>query len=187
MIGRSEPLTEIVRMRMSPSTRRRYEKLRRVPDGFVAIGDALCYFNPTYGQGMTLAALEALTLRDALRAGTRDLPRRYFRAVAKTVAAPWQMSAGGDLRFPWVQGRKPPGSNIINRYLDRILAAATEDPRVANTFLRVMNMLAPQSALMTPAMMLRVLRRKPAPPAVSLVPTQRPAEASSEAPTQAHS
>lgn len=165
MMRRSEPLSEVVRMRLAPSTRRRYERLARVPDGFVAIGDSLCHFNPTYGQGMAIAALEAIALRDALRHGRAGLPRRYFRSVAKGIDLPWQTSAMGDLRFPWVEGRRTRAFTMFNRYFTRITRASADDPRVAYTFLRVMNLLAPPATLFGPRMVVRVLRRRPRPAA----------------------
>lgn len=94
-----EPLGgEVVRHRMPWSQWRRYDKLQRLPAGLVVCGDAICSFNPpVYGQGMTVGALDALALRDCLRSGADDLPRRYFRTAAKSIAVAWRMSAGNDL------------------------------------------------------------------------------------------
>jgi len=73
-----------------PSSRwRRDDKMRRIPDGLLVCGDALCSFNPINGQGMSVAALEAVALRNCLRRGVTDLPRRYFRTAAKTIGVTW--------------------------------------------------------------------------------------------------
>lgn len=37
------------------SVRVRYDRMPRLPQGFLVVGDALCAFNPVHGQGMTVA------------------------------------------------------------------------------------------------------------------------------------
>ena len=73
-----------------------------------AIQHAMCSFNPVYGQGMTVAAMEAEALHRCLTAGADGLTRRYFHAAAKIVGNAWQLAAGGDLALPEVEVRGPP-------------------------------------------------------------------------------
>jgi 2-polyprenyl-6-methoxyphenol hydroxylase-like FAD-dependent oxidoreductase len=79
-IAEAKPLGEVVHYRVPSNRWRRYDKVRRLPAGLLVVGDAVCSFNPIYGQGMTVAAVEALILRDCLRRGDSDLPRRFFRS-----------------------------------------------------------------------------------------------------------
>ncbi|MBN3928922.1 FAD-dependent monooxygenase [Streptomyces verrucosisporus] len=156
----AEPLNEPVRMRYPASVRHHYEKLDRHLGGLLVTGDALCSFNPTYGQGMTAAAQQAIVLRALLTRG-RDadgLPRRFFRAAAKVVDTPWLLAAGGDLRFPEAEGRRGPADGLLDRYLTRYRAAASVDPVLGRTFLSVAHMLQPPARLMSPGHVLRVLR-----------------------------
>ncbi|HKT00563.1 MAG TPA: FAD-binding monooxygenase [Rugosimonospora sp.] len=146
-------LDEPVLYRHPGSTRLRYDRLRRFPAGLLVIGDALCSFNPMYGQGMTVAALEAERARD-----TFDDARRFFRAVRPLVDAPWQVATGGDLMFPAVQGERPAMVRFVNRYLARLHAAGAHDPVLSRAFIRVTNLIAPPQSLLRPDLALRVLR-----------------------------
>jgi 2-polyprenyl-6-methoxyphenol hydroxylase-like FAD-dependent oxidoreductase len=146
-----EPLGDVVRHRMPSSQWRRYDKLRRFPDGLLVCGDAICSFNPVYGQGMTVGALDAVALRECLRSGTRDLPRRYFRRAAKSIAVAWQMAAGNDLAFPEVEGRRSLSTRVANRCTDWVLGVCSYDAVVAEKFFRVNNFLDSPLRLLHPA------------------------------------
>src|ERR1700759_1188890 len=106
-VGAGEPLGSLVQPRMPSSQWRRYDKMQRLPEGRLACGDAICSFNPIYGQGMSVAALEAMALRDCLAKGSADLPRRFFKASAKPIRQAWQMAVGGDLSLPEIEGSPP--------------------------------------------------------------------------------
>jgi 2-polyprenyl-6-methoxyphenol hydroxylase-like FAD-dependent oxidoreductase len=128
-----------------PSNRwRRYDKMRRNPDGLLVVGDAFCGFNPIYGQGMTIAALEAIALRDCLRQGPSDLPRRFFRAAAKKIRVAWQTAVSSDLGLPGVTGSRPLTMRLTRAYLNRVLTAAEFDPAVTEQFMRVNGMIDPR-------------------------------------------
>ena len=115
----STPLTEPLKYTYPESTRRHYEKLSGLPDGLLVVGDAYCGFNPIYGQGITVAALEALILRRLLSptedrasqdrasqdraTGGSASARADFRAAGKLVDEAWETSAASDLRFPEVE------------------------------------------------------------------------------------
>ncbi|WP_422647512.1 FAD-dependent oxidoreductase [Actinoalloteichus caeruleus] len=161
-----EPLDEPVSFRFPASVRRHYERLGAFPDGLLVTGDAVCSFNPVYGQGMSVAAIEALTLRDHLRRGTPPSPAAVMSDLARVVDAPWEVSAGGDLDFPGVEGRRTLKTRLANAYMARLQYAASRDPAVTNAFMRVAGLADPPRALFRPKTVFRVLRhatRRPAP------------------------
>lgn len=155
----AEPLADMSHYRFPSNRWRRFDQLARTPDGLIVMGDALCNFNPLYGQGMSMAAIEALILSRCLRQGDRNLPRRFFRASAKEIRVAWHAAVGSDLALPQIAGKRPPSIRIINAYLDRVLAAAETDPAVVQQFLRSMNLIDPPSHLLRPSMMLRVMKK----------------------------
>jgi 2-polyprenyl-6-methoxyphenol hydroxylase-like FAD-dependent oxidoreductase len=158
VISDAEPLGEVLPARYPASVRRRYERLGRFPDGYLVTGDAVCSFNPVYGQGMSVAALEALALRECLGAGPAGLARRFFAEVAGIVEIPWGIAVGADLRFPGIQGARTAKVRLINAYLARFHLAAATDPVLGGAFLRVINLMDRPEGLLRPTIALRVLR-----------------------------
>jgi 2-polyprenyl-6-methoxyphenol hydroxylase-like FAD-dependent oxidoreductase len=159
VIRDAEPLGEVLPARYPASVRRRYERLDRFPDGFLVIGDAVCGFNPIYGQGMSVAALEALVLRECLHDGPgAGLATRFFAKAARIVDIPWGIAVTSDLRFPWIQGARTAKVRLVNAYLARFHVAAERDSVLARAFLRVVNLMDRPEGLLRPAIALRVLR-----------------------------
>jgi 2-polyprenyl-6-methoxyphenol hydroxylase-like FAD-dependent oxidoreductase len=157
VVARAEPLGDYRRYRYVHSLRRRYEKLARFPANYLVFGDAICSFNPVYGQGMTVAAQEALTLRQCLlRAGSTDLARRFFDEAAKIVDIPWDIAVGNDLRNPRVKGARPPMLRFINWYIGKLHLAAVHDSTLSTAFLKVVNLMVPPPSLLRPAIAWRV-------------------------------
>lgn len=161
---------EPVRYSFPYSQRRHYERLARFPAGYLVMGDALASFNPIYGQGMTVAACEALALRDMLARGHGALARRFFRAAAGVIEVPWQIAVGGDLALPMVQGARPLPVRIVNAYLARVHRVAVHDAEVAGAFVRVVHMLARPETLFAPRVLWRVWRGRGAVQAAAVTP-----------------
>jgi 2-polyprenyl-6-methoxyphenol hydroxylase-like FAD-dependent oxidoreductase len=163
-IEAAEPLTEVCRFRYPESRWRRYDKMRRFPAGLLVVGDAICSFNPIYGQGMTVAALQAQALRQCLQRGANGLAQRYFRAAAKPIGVAWRFAVGGDLNLPEVEGARPLSLRLANKYVDRLQSAAESDLVVAEQFTKVVALVDPPTRLLQPQMMIRVaavnLRRR---------------------------
>ncbi|WP_030785433.1 FAD-dependent oxidoreductase [Streptomyces sp. NRRL S-920] len=142
---------------------RLHHKNPRWPERLIAVGDSLCVFNPVYGQGLTVAALEAELLGRLLRArragasGLDGLSRAYHRAAARVVHVPWTMATSSDLM--WTPTGQPLTARFAHWYNQQVFALAVHDPGVWARFVRVLNMTAAPSLLFRPAVLAKVLRR----------------------------
>jgi 2-polyprenyl-6-methoxyphenol hydroxylase-like FAD-dependent oxidoreductase len=143
-----------------PANRRyRYEDLNRFPEGLLAIGDSIASFNPIYGQGMSVAALEALVLHHTFaRDGQKKVASRFFAGAAEVVDNAWMMATGADFGFEQTEGIRPRGTAIFNWYLSRLFRTAHTDGALTDAFNRVLSMQQPPTSLMRPGIAWRVLK-----------------------------
>lgn len=150
------PVTELQPSHFPASRRRRYDKLHAFPAGLLALGDSIAAFNPMYGQGMSVAALEAVALRAALQRGPLDA-RRFFKQAHRIEDVAWKVSTGGDLRYDEVEGKRGPDTALMNRYLDRLTLAARIDPVLGTQFNLVAGFVAPPQSFFAPSIVRRVI------------------------------
>jgi 2-polyprenyl-6-methoxyphenol hydroxylase-like FAD-dependent oxidoreductase len=145
-----------------------YEKLSRLPSGFVVIGDAVCAFNPVYGQGMTTAALGALTLDESLSkqlsrhadGNLVGLSQSFQKQLSKIIAVPWLMATGEDFRWHTTVGGRPNWmTQLMQYYLDQVLLLAAQSPDIHKLFLEVMHLLKPISVFLHLSVLRQVLQR----------------------------
>jgi 2-polyprenyl-6-methoxyphenol hydroxylase-like FAD-dependent oxidoreductase len=166
----AEPLCPLMPYRFSANLRRHYEELSRFPAGFLVFGDALCSFNPVYGQGMTVACTEALALRQCLTAGTQEIARRFFRAASQLIDIPWQIAVGSDLQHPRVEGKRTAQVRFVNWYIAKLYRAARNDAVLASRFLEVANLMRQPAALFDPQIAFRVWKGNGAPARMIAIP-----------------
>ncbi|BAJ26828.1 MULTISPECIES: FAD-dependent monooxygenase [Kitasatospora] len=155
----AEPIGPIRGFAPGPSVWRHYE--RSALRGFLAIGDSSCAFNPVYGQGMSVASFSARALRDAARKHEgigEAVVRETRQAVSAAAKGSWELAAGEDVRFPATVGG-PAGLpvRLQHRLMDRVLARAATDGKVADAFLRVASLVAPPTLMFRPSVLGRVL------------------------------
>ena len=153
-----EWLSEIRRYPFPASVRRRYHELDRFPDGLVVTGDAVASFNPVYGQGMSIAALDALALHHELADGLAGLGPRFFDRTKPFVDEAWRIAVGKDFTFDGTTGPKPFGTDLFNRYVARLLRRAHDDPELTEAFFRVFRLERSATSLLRPRVVWRVFR-----------------------------
>ncbi|MFJ8159969.1 NAD(P)/FAD-dependent oxidoreductase [Streptomyces sp. NPDC096136] len=159
-LRRAEPLDPIAVYRFPCGVRRRYDRLKRFPDGLLAIGDALCSVNPVYGAGISLAAREAVLLGECLAEdGTRPLARRFFASVHDATRAAWWLSKIGD--YSLMQDGF--SARLLGSSFRRLMAAAAQDPDTASALLRSLAFVGSPLELARPRILRRMLHH-PTPP-----------------------
>ena len=174
-IRNADPVSPIRTHRNTENRLRHFESAKNLPENFVVLGDAACAFNPVYGQGMTIAALGALALRECLReqeeweadGSLYGLAQRFQQRLARVNKAPWLMATGEDYRYSETEGGTPGlKTRFMHWYMDRVLQLATREVAVRSVLLQVFNLLIPPSALFRREILWRVIREaiKPARP-----------------------
>ena len=162
-IANAEPISRAYGYRRTANRRRHYDKLNNLPENLLITGDAACVMNPSYGQGMTLAALSAKALEKSLRGNRRDLAglgKEFHRRQAKAVAPSWTTTTSSDAQWS-AESLENLGSlgKILHRVSEEVFRMAVEDPEVTRTLLEVKNLLRPPRSLLRPGILLPALHR----------------------------
>jgi len=162
IIRTAQPLGDVAVHRQTANRRHHYEKVRDWPSGLLVMGDALCAFNPIYGQGITVAACEALLLRRALGQGLRPGgERRLLRAFCKVAALPWAIATGEDLRYPTCTGTGSRTQALLHRWtLELSRLSAHGDVLAQSSIARVYHLMAPPWILFRPGLLAAALRAR---------------------------
>jgi choline dehydrogenase-like flavoprotein len=84
------------------------------------------------------------------------LPARFNRSAARIIDAPWAIAVGADFLHPQTVGPKAPGTDLLNRYTQRLVRATHRSLPLARTFNRVVNLVEPPTALVRPSVVARV-------------------------------
>jgi 2-polyprenyl-6-methoxyphenol hydroxylase-like FAD-dependent oxidoreductase len=159
-IQKAEPLSDIAVYKFPANLRRHYEKMARFPQGYLVLGDALCSFNPIYGQGMSVSILEAEALAATLaeQPNLDNLASHFYQKASPVVDVPWTLASGADLGFAHIEGRRSLPVKLINAYMARVHQATAVDPVVAQAFFNVANLVEFPPVLFKPKLIWRVLR-----------------------------
>src|SRR3954470_8881945 len=159
-ISQAKRLGNIARFGFPASVWRHFERLESFPRGLLPFGDAICRFNPIWGQGMSVAAQEAVLLRRLLGSCEGDplagLAQAFFAGASELIETPWASAAVPDFALPQTEGQRPDDLDRMLRFNDALLRLATEDPAVYRLIVEVRHLLKPRSTLQEPDLVERV-------------------------------
>jgi len=117
----------------------------------VVIGDAVASFNPIYGQGMSVAALDSLAVHHALSDGITGVGPRVFDLIKPVIHEAWRTAVGNDFIFDETTGPKPFATDLLNTYASRLVKRAHDDGMLTEAFLRCVPSRAASNLVITPA------------------------------------
>jgi 2-polyprenyl-6-methoxyphenol hydroxylase-like FAD-dependent oxidoreductase len=151
----AEQVTDFYQHRFPTSVQRHYERLSAFPEGLVVLGDAICSFNPVYGQGMSSAMLQVQALQNLLneRIAKGDGPplaklaTAFFPRAAEVIATPWILASAFDFAYPQTKGERPPNLGEGAAYFAALDALSVEDPEVHQTLVEVFQLARPLLSL----------------------------------------
>lgn len=161
VIAPAKPTSPIVAHRATANRMYHYERIR-LPNGFVALGDAVCALCPVYGQGMTVSTLAALILQDWLQQSSSVSglnSSRFQQQLARSNAQPWAMATAEDSRFPTTQGAIKPSwtSQVFSSYLNLLFQRTHFDSQLFIHLIEVTHMTKSPLVWFSPPVVLRTL------------------------------
>jgi len=166
LVAAREPLGDVLVYRQTGNRRQHYDNISSWPRGLLVMGDALCAFNPVYGQGITVAAIEAGLLRRELRRGfsgsARDC-RRVMRRFCSATDLPWAIATGADAAYVTALGapRRSPAQWALGWWTTRVGWLATHgNQRAAHTLARVYHLIGSPAGLLHPALLAAVVKAR---------------------------
>lgn len=160
-IKSAKPVGDIARYGFPGSVRRRFDRLEGFPRGLIPIGDSICRFNPVFGQGMSVAAQEAVALGTLLesrleRSDPLDgVAAAFLFDIQDLLESPWGI-AEMDFIYDLTRGDRPPDLARRLHYGAVLVQLAAQDETVHKLVFEVRSLLRPHSALREPELAARV-------------------------------
>jgi 2-polyprenyl-6-methoxyphenol hydroxylase-like FAD-dependent oxidoreductase len=157
----AKPVSPAYLYKMPSNQRYYYERMERFPEGLIVAGDALCCFNPIFGQGITTAVLGAVALRETLGEQKADPSKKFSQSYLQRTTGfndvSWMLATGEDLRYPETQGKRTLGMKLVHWYTSQLTELCSVDKEVASTLLLVQHMKEPAGKLWSPRIALKAL------------------------------
>ena len=161
-IAAAEPCGDVRVHRQTQNRRMHYERCSDWPPNLLVLGDALVAFDPIFGQGVTVAAIQALALRSALARGWRPADTRpLLRRFARLASVPWDIAVSQDLRQPTSAGSPSRIQAVSTAWgLELTRLAVHGNGRAHEALSRLYHLTGPPAILLHPALVTAVLRAR---------------------------
>ncbi|MEL6364825.1 MAG: FAD-dependent oxidoreductase [Pseudomonadota bacterium] len=149
IMAAGDPLDDVVSYTIKTALRRRWEEIE-TPANLVSLGEARIGFDPTFAQGMSVAAAHAGALDAMLKErgglGT-GFSGAFYRRSSEAGDWAWRMVEAVDFTYPGTKGTPPADLKERLRLLKYGRKAAQFDPDAQRLYTEVRHLLRPMSDL----------------------------------------
>ncbi|MEC3250424.1 NAD(P)/FAD-dependent oxidoreductase [Bacillus cereus] len=159
-LNKAEGITDIKTYKIPYQVRRRFDLVNNVPEGLLVIGDAQCRFDPVFGQGVSVAAMEAhqlqLLLQDRKQLD-KTFTQQFYKKAATIIETPWDMTTTEISRHPQLKRELTTKQKFQLWYTKQIYRLSASNSDVYIRLVRVMNLIRSPFHLFHPKVLLSIL------------------------------
>ncbi|MGN4728219.1 FAD-dependent oxidoreductase [Bacillus cereus group sp. MYBK181-1] len=159
-LNKAEGITDIKTFKIPYQVRRRFDLVNNVQEGLLVVGDAQCRFDPVFGQGVSVAAMEAHQLQLLLQ-GRKQLDKtftqQFYKKAANIIETPWDMTTTEISRHPQLKRELTTKQKFQLWYTKQIYRLSASNSDVYIRLVRVMNLIRSPFHLFHPKVLLSVL------------------------------
>ncbi|QPW48335.1 FAD-dependent oxidoreductase [Bacillus thuringiensis] len=159
-LNKAEGITDIKTYKIPYQVRRRFDLVNNVPEGLLVVGDAQCRFDPVFGQGVSVAAMEAHQLQLLLQSRKqldKTFTQQFYKKTADIIETPWDMTTTEISRHPQLKRELTTKQKFQLWYTKQIYRLSASDSDVYIRLVRVMNLIRSPLHLFHPKVLLAVL------------------------------
>ncbi|PEL24162.1 glutamate synthase [Bacillus toyonensis] len=159
-LNKAEGITDIKTYKIPYQVRRRFDLVNNVPEGLLVVGDAQCRFDPVFGQGVSVAAMEAHQLQLLLQSRKqldKTFTQQFYKKTADIIEIPWDMTTTEISRHPQLKRELTTKQKFQLWYTKQIYRLSASDSDVYIRLVRVMNLIRSPFHLFHPKVLLAVL------------------------------
>ncbi|PEJ80510.1 FAD-dependent oxidoreductase [Bacillus wiedmannii] len=162
-LNKAEAISNIKTYKIPYQVRRRFDLVNHLPEGLLVVGDAHCRFDPVFGQGVSVAAMEAHQLQLLLQKRQKldkTFTQRFYKKTANIIQTPWEMTTTEISRHPQLTRKLSMKQKFQLWYTKQIYELSATDSDVYIRLVRVMNLIRSPLHLFHPKVLLAVLLKR---------------------------
>ncbi|HFK1762943.1 glutamate synthase [Bacillus wiedmannii] len=162
-LNKAEAISDIKTYKIPYQVRRRFDLVNNLPERLLVVGDAHCRFDPVFGQGVSVAAMEAHQLQLLLQRRQildKAFTQQFYKRTVHIIQTPWEMTTTEISRHPQLKRELSIKQKFQQWYTKQIYQLSAIDSDVYIRLVRVMNLIRSPLHLFHPKVLLAVLLKR---------------------------